>query len=117
MAEIKPGRIIEWHRLSPSLSLFRVVAHDGGRFPPFEAGQYIALRRDDCLLTKKVKDGSEVRYVPDLDVDGKQKRGPVTHSYSIASAPFVTAEGKYIQFYMVLERDGHAELVRFDESL
>ena len=117
MVEMKHGRIAEWQRLSSSLAIFRLVAHNGGRVPPFEAGQYIALRRDDCLLTKKVKDGDEVRYIPDLDADGKQKRGPVTHSYSIASAPFETAEGKYLEFYVVLERDGHAELGRFTESL
>src|SRR2546427_6606152 len=46
-----------------SLSLFRVVARDGARFPSYEAGQYIALRRDDCLLTRKVKDGDQIRYV------------------------------------------------------
>jgi ferredoxin-NADP reductase len=115
--EMKHGRIAEWQRLSSTLAIFRLVAANGGRVPPFVAGQYIALRRDDCLLTKKVKEGDEVRYVPDLDADGKQKRGPVTHSYSIASAPFETAEGKYLEFYMVLERDGHAELGRFTESL
>src|SRR5881227_1904733 len=80
MADLKAGRIIEWHRLSASLSLFRLVAHDGARFPSYEAGQYIALRRDDCLLTRKVKDGDEIRYVPDLDDQGRQKRGAVTHS-------------------------------------
>jgi ferredoxin-NADP reductase len=115
--EMKHGRIAEWQRLSSTLAIFRLVAANGGRVPPFVAGQYIALRRDDCLLTKKVKEGDEVRYVPDLDPDGKQKRGPVTHSYSIASAPFETAEGKYLEFYVVLERDGHAELGRFTESL
>ena len=67
MAEMKPGRIVEWHRLSASLSLFRLLGPDGARFPSYEAGQYIALRRDDCLLTRKVKEGNEVRYVPDLD--------------------------------------------------
>ena len=115
--EMKHGRIAEWQRLSSTLAIFRLVAANGGRVPPFVAGQYIALRRDDCLLTKKVKEGDEVRYVPDLDADGKQKRGPVTHSYSIASAPFETAEGKYLEFYVVLERDGEGELGRFTESL
>ena len=116
-AEMKPGRIVEWRRLSSTLAIFRLVAENGGRFPSFIAGQYIALRRDDCLLTKKVMEGKEVRYVPDLDADGKQKRGPVTHSYSIASAPFEAAEGDYLEFYVVLEREGHAELGRFTESL
>ena len=41
----------------------------------------------------------------------------MTHSYSIASAPFETAEGKYLEFYVVLERDGEGELGRFTESL
>lgn len=115
--EIEPGRITEWRSLSSTLAIFRLVAENGGRFPTYVAGQYMALRRDDCLLTKKVREGNEVRYIPDLGPDGNQKRGPVTHSYSIASAPFETAEGNYLEFYVVLERDGHAELGRFTESL
>jgi len=117
MAELKAGRIIEWHRLSPILSLFRVVGADGTRFPSYEAGQYIALRRDDCLLTRKVKEGDEVRFVPDLDAEGKQKRGSVTHSYSIASAPFEAAAGNFLEFYVVLERGRDGVLGRFTESL
>ena len=114
--EMRHGRIADWQRLSSSLAIFRVFAENGRRVPSFEAGQYIALRRDDCLLTKKVKEGNEVRYEPDLDADGKQKRGPVTHSYSIASAPFEAEESNCLEFYVVLERDGH-ELGRFTESL
>ena len=117
MADLKTGRIVEWHRLSPILSLFRVVAVEKSPFPAYEAGQYIALRRDDCLLTRKVKEGNEVRYVPDLDETGKQKRGPVTHSYSISSAPFETAQGNYLEFYLVLERGLDGVLGRFTESL
>jgi ferredoxin-NADP reductase len=117
MADLKTGRIEEWHRLSPTLSLFRVVALDSSPFPAYQAGQYIALRRDDCLLTRKVKEGNEVRYVPDLDANGQQKRGPVTHSYSISSAPFETAQGNYLEFYVVLERGRDGVLGRFTESL
>jgi ferredoxin-NADP reductase len=117
MADLRTGRIVEWHRLSPSLSLFRVVSVDSAGFPPYEAGQYIALRRDDCLLTRKVKDGNEIRYVPDLDAEGKQKRGSVTHSYSISSAPYETAEGNHLEFYVVLERGRDGVLGRFTESL
>ena len=117
MAELKSGRIIEWRRLSPGLSLFRVVGLEGPAFPAYEAGHYIALRRDDCLLTRKVKEGNEIRYVPDLDANGKQKRGPVTHSYSISSAPFETAQGNYLEFYVVLERGLDGVLGRFTESL
>ena len=114
---MRRGRIADWQRLSSSLAIFRLSADNGRRFPPFVAGQYIALQRDDCLLTKKVKEGNEVRYEPDLDADGKQKRGPVTHSYSIASAPFEAAESNCLEFYVVLERDVHGELGRFTESL
>jgi ferredoxin-NADP reductase len=117
MAEMKPGRIVEWHRLSESLSLFRLVGPPGAQFPPYLPGQYIALRRDDCLLTRKVKDGDEVRFVPDLDEEGKQKRGSVTHSYSIASAPYETAQANFLEFYVVLERDRDGVLGRFTESL
>jgi ferredoxin-NADP reductase len=117
MAELKSGRIVEWHRLSSTLSLFRLVSADGGTFPAYEAGQYIALRRDDCLLTRKVKDGNEVRYVPDLDERGNQRRGSVTHSYSISSAPYETAEGAFLEFYVVLEVGQDGVLGRFTESL
>ncbi|MFY9610411.1 MAG: hypothetical protein WAU45_17590 [Blastocatellia bacterium] len=117
MAEMKPGRIVEWHRLSLSLAIFHLIPYDGTRFPPFEAGQYIALRRDDCLLTKKVKEGTEVRVVPDLDADGKQKRGPVTHSYSIAAAPFEAARDNNLEFYVVIESGSDGALGRFTESL
>jgi ferredoxin-NADP reductase len=117
MAETRTGRIVEWRRLSPGLSLFRVVAVDGSPFPTYEAGQYIALRRDDCLLTRKVKDGNEVRYVPDVDANGNQKRGSVTHSYSISSAPFETVQSNHLEFYVVLERGLDGVLGRFTESL
>src|SRR5205085_8457740 len=66
---------------------------------------------------RKVKDGNEVHYVPDLDAEGKQKRGSVTHSYSISSAPFETAQGDYLEFYVVLERGRDGVLGRFTESL
>jgi ferredoxin-NADP reductase len=117
MADVKSGRIEEWHRLSPSLSLFRLVALDSSPFPPYQAGQYIALRRDDCLLTRKVKEGNEVSYVADVDAEGRQKRGPVTHSYSISSAPFETAQENHLEFYVVLERGREGVLGRFTESL
>jgi ferredoxin-NADP reductase len=117
MAQMKPGRIVEWNRLSDTLSLFRVIGPDGESFPTYQAGQYIALRRDECLLTRKVKEGNEVRFVPDLDEQGNQKRGPVTHSYSIASPPFETARDNYLEFYVVLERDRDGVLGRFTESL
>src|SRR5205814_2708921 len=66
---------------------------------------------------RKVKEGDEVHYVPDLDEQGNQKRGSVTHSYSISSAPFETAAGNYLEFYVVLERGLDGVLGRFTESL
>jgi ferredoxin-NADP reductase len=117
MAELKSGRIVEWQRLSESLSLFRLVDHQSRPFPRYEAGQYIALRRDDCRLTKKVKEGDAIRYVPDLDAEGRQRRGPVTHSYSISSAPFETDAESYLEFYVVLELGRDGVLGRFTESL
>lgn len=117
MPEWRSGRIVEWHKLSESLAVYRLAPLDVTTFPRFEAGQSIALRRDDCLLTKKVKEGTEVRYVPDLDSDGKQKRGPVTHSYSIASAPFESEQGNYLEFYIVVERTPEGGPGRFTGSL
>ncbi|HEX9445177.1 MAG TPA: hypothetical protein VGA73_13715, partial [Candidatus Binatia bacterium] len=73
----------------------------------YKAGQYVALQRNDCRLTKKiVKDGGQVEYATVLDAEGKPKRGPVTHSYSIASAPFETEQKGYLEFYVILEMDG-----------
>lgn len=117
MAELKSGHIVGWHKLSEGLAIFRLVPQEGSTFPRFEGGQNIALRRDDCLLTRKVKEGTEVRYLPDLDADGKQKRGSVTHSYSIASAPFETEQGNHLEFYIVLERTHEGAPGRFTESL
>ena len=78
---------------------------DGSVFPPSKAGQYIALKRDDCKLTKKIGVGDDgaTKYGPDLDDTGSQKIGAVTHSYSIASAPWEQEEHGYLEFYVVLE--------------
>jgi ferredoxin-NADP reductase len=117
MAVLKPGRITKWTRLSSKLAIFRLVSEDGAPFPDFEAGQYIALRRDDCLLTRKITDETGTHYVPDLDAAGLQKHGPVTHSYSIASAPFEAARDKCLEFYIVLEIDREGTPGRFTESV
>jgi ferredoxin-NADP reductase len=69
-------------------------------------------------LTKKVvgPDGHR-KYVLDLDGSGKPKRGPVTHSYSISSAPFETSEHGCLEFYVILERDERGEPGRLTESM
>ncbi len=107
MAGRKVGTVFYKRELSPLLTIFRIKPEAESRFPPSKAGQYIALRRDDCHLTKKIAttpDGAPL-YGPDLDESGKQKIGPVTHSYSIASAPWEQEESGYLEFYVVLDSD------------
>lgn len=118
MAEVKLGRIVGWHKLSPILAIFRLTPEDGTRFPDYVPGQYIALRREHCKLTKKVggSDG-EPRYRPDLDESGGPKLGAVTHSYSVASAPFESQENGHLEFYIVLELDEHQTPGRLTGSL
>jgi ferredoxin-NADP reductase len=118
VAELRSGRIVGWRDLSPVLALFRLEPEPGHPFPPYEAGQYIALRRENCRLTKKVvtPEGS-VRFVPDLDEDGRERTGPVSHSYSIASAPHETAESGALEFYVVLVAGGDDPPGRFTDPL
>ena len=112
------GTVVHWQNLSPVLSIFRLIPEEGSLFPDYKAGQYIALRREDCRLTKRVvgEDGKP-HYVPDLDEARNQKFGPVTHSYSISSAPFETARDRHLEFYVVLEKGEDDEPGRLTESL
>jgi ferredoxin-NADP reductase len=119
MPDFRVGTVFDWQTLSPILSTFSLRPPQGGEpFPEYKAGQYIALRRDDCRLTKREigPDGAP-HFIPVLDENGQPKRGPVTHSYSIASAPFETKEKGHLGFYVVLERDERSELGRLTESL
>ena len=118
MAELKAGTIVDWRSLSDILATLRLMPEAGSRFPDYEPGQYIALRRENCRLTKRIvgQDG-HLQYVADLDGSGTPKRGAVTHSYSIASAPFTTRQEGYLEFYVVLETDERGELGRLTESL
>ena len=118
MAELKVGTVVDWHHLSPILATFRLMPAHGSRFPDYHAGQYIALRREDCRLTKRFTDQNGIlHFVIDLDESGNPKRGPVTHSYSIASAPFETRDRGYLEFYVILEQDELGEPGRLTESL
>ncbi len=118
MAKTKSGTITTWQQATPLLSVFRLMPENGSQFPTYKAGQYIALRRDDCMLTKKIVGAhGEAEYVPNLDADGKQKIGPVTHSYSIASPPFETTQHGYLEFYVILEKDEKGMSGRLTESL
>ena len=107
MAEKKIGTVTDWKYSSDVLAVFRFMPAAGSKFPTYKAGQYIALQRNDCRLTKKiVKDGGKVEYATVLDDQGKPKRGPVTHSYSICSAPFETEQKSWLEFYVILEMEG-----------
>ena len=116
MPEVRTGTVTVWRQLSPVLATFRLAPEEGHRFPSYEAGQYMALRREGCRLTQRVAgpDGHP-RYLPDLDEAGRQKRGPVTHAYSLASAPFQTEREGHVEFLVVLEMA--STLGRFTESL
>ena len=118
MADIRTAKVDQWQTLSSILATFRITPQDGSRFPEYMPGQYMALRRDHCRLTKKVigADG-QPHYVTDVDAAGKPKLGPVTHSYSIASAPYETLEKGYLEFYLVLEMDEFGERGRLSGSL
>lgn len=117
-AELRVGTVKSWQPLSPLLALFRLMPQEGTRFPEYTAGQYIALRREDCRLTKRVvgHDG-KAHFIPDLDEHGVQKRGPVTHSYSISSAPFETRRDGHLELYVVREEDEWGYAGRLTDSL
>jgi ferredoxin-NADP reductase len=118
MADRKIGTVVERRVLSPVLAVLRLVPEDGNQFPPYQAGQYIALRRENCRLTRKsVGADGTVAYVPDLDESGRQRLGAVSHAYSISSAPFETALGRHLEFYVVLQIDDRGQPGRLTESL
>jgi ferredoxin-NADP reductase len=118
MAEWRTGAVVGWQSLTSSLATFRLVPEPGTHFPTYEAGQYIAIRRDHCRLTQAVLDAQgEPHSVPELDAAGRQEFGPVTHPYSIASAPFETAAYNHLEFYIVLEIDVHGAPGRLSSSL
>ena len=117
MAERKVGKVVYWKNLSSILALFRLMPQEGSKFPEYKSGQYIALRRDDCKLTRKINVDGFTRIVPDLTEQGDQKIGPVTHSYSISSAPFETEDNSYLEFYVVLEKSDEGYPGRLTESL
>jgi len=118
MAERRIGTVVQRRDLSPILSILRLVPEEGDEFPPYLAGQYIALRRERCRLTKKiVGTGGRIEYVPDLDENGNQRIGPISHAYSISSAPFETSLSRYLEFYVVLQVDDRGQPGRLTESL
>jgi ferredoxin-NADP reductase len=118
MADWRAGTVVSFDRLSPVLALFRLRPEAGRSFPEYKAGQYIALRRQDCKLTKRVQGAdNKPQYLPDLDEQGQHRVGPVAHSYSISSAPFETLASGELEFYVVLEKGEHEYPGRLTESL
>ncbi|MGA2622501.1 MAG: hypothetical protein ABSF91_01485 [Bacteroidota bacterium] len=118
MADRKTGKVIHARALSASLEIFRLLPEDRSTFPGYKAGQHIALSRDRCKLTKKILgDDGRVKYVYEVDGSGVPKRGPVTRSYSISSAPFETREKGYLEFYVALEMIEAGIPGRLSESL
>lgn len=118
LPDLRVGTVVCWQRLSPILARFRLTSESGSRFPDYRPGQYMALRREKCRLTRKVitPDG-QAHYVTDVDETGKPRLGPVTHPYSIASAPHETKEHGYLEFYIVLETDELSKKGRLSGSL
>ncbi len=118
MAERKYGTVIYRQTLSSILEIFRVVPQDGTPFPEYKAGQYMALSRENCKLTRKVvSSNGDLNYLYDTDDAGNIRRGQVTHSYSISSAPFETKQHGYLEFYVVLEMIKTETPGRLSESL
>ncbi|MEE2965776.1 MAG: hypothetical protein VX427_16740 [Acidobacteriota bacterium] len=119
MAERKTGTVVHKELITPGLMRFRLAPEGESQFPDYEAGQYIALRRDDCKLTRKTgvgQDGKPI-YEPEYDPWGRQTVGPVTHFYSIASAPFDTREHGWLEFFVALEDGVHGLPGRLSEAL
>jgi ferredoxin-NADP reductase len=110
MVQRRAGSIVYREDLSRHLMILRLMPEAGSRFPPSKAGQYIALSSDDCELTTKIGVGSDGKalYGPALDESGARRKGTITHSYSIASAPWEQETHGYLEFYIALQslRDG-----------
>ena len=119
MTERKTGLAVEPELISPLLMRFRLQPEAGSPFQSYTAGQYIALRRDDCKLTRKTglaPDG-KATYEPEFDPWGRQTIGPVTHAYSIVSAPSETTEFGWLEFLVALEYGVHGLPGRLSEAL
>ena len=119
MAGLRTGTVVHREIVSDALIRFRLAPESGHPFPDYEAGQAIALSRDDCKLTRKLgvgPDGKPIRE-PEYDPWGRQTVGPLTHYYSIASAPSDTVEHGWLEFIVTLEHGVHGLSGRLSELL
>ncbi len=119
MAHRRTGTVVDKEMLSETLMRFRLMPEEGAPFPAYRSGQHIALRRDDCKLTRKVGVGQDGKpqYEPDLDPWGRQQIGSVTHAYSVASSPAETQEHGWLEFVVALEQGLHGLPGRLSEAL
>jgi ferredoxin-NADP reductase len=119
VAGLKVGTVWHQRKLSSIQMSFRLMPETGSAFPSYQAGQYIALRRDDCRLTRKAGVGADGRpiFEPDVDESGRQTIGSVTHPYSIASAPWETLEHGFIELYITRDMGAHGLSGRLSEAL
>jgi ferredoxin-NADP reductase len=119
MAQRKTGTVVHKELISPALMRFRLAPEDGSQFPTYEAGQSIALRRDDCKLTRRNGVGQDGKPTcePEFDPWGRQTVGPLTHSFSITSAPSDTSEHGWIEFFVGLDQGLHGLPGRLSEAL
>ncbi len=119
IAEFKNGTVVDKEFIAPAIMRFRLMPEPGSRFPDYEAGQHIGLRRDDCKLTRNrgvAPDGKTI-CEPELDPWERQTIGAVTNSYSVASAPVETAEHGWLEFFVALEHGLHGLPGRLSEAL
>ncbi len=119
MAGLRTGTVVHKEIVAETLIRFRLAPESGHRFPGYEAGQAIALSRDDCKLTRKTgvgPDGKPIRE-PEFDPWGRQTVGPLTNYYSIASAPNDTAAHGWLEFLVAVEHGVHGLSGRLSELL
>jgi ferredoxin-NADP reductase len=118
MAEWRTGSVVELQRLSGSLATFSLTPEAGTRFPSYVAGQYIALRREHCPLTRLVTDvWGAPHVVAEVADGGRPAFGPVSHPYSIVSAPCDAAAQNRLEFCIAREIDREGAPGRLSSSL
>jgi len=118
MAEWRTGSVVELQRLSASLATFGLMPAPGTRFAAYVPGQYIALRRERCRLTQLVTDAHGAHHaLAEVGRVGRPTYGPVSHPYSIASAPYDAAAQNRLEFCIGREIDADGVPGRFSTSL